>query len=81
MAQFYGGKTAAADGEATYLRLETGISQPEALTLYRAAGYAERGPFGHYTADPLSLFMENRWRLPQLTCANGLRQVPGIDRE
>jgi len=40
------------------LRLETGISQPEALALYRAAGFFERGPFGQYRSDPLSVFME-----------------------
>jgi putative acetyltransferase len=39
-------------------RLETGISQPEALGLYRAIGYAERAPFGNYKSDPLSVFME-----------------------
>jgi len=42
----------------TVLRLETGIRQPAALGLYRAAGYAERGPFGGYGPDPLSLFLE-----------------------
>jgi putative acetyltransferase len=42
----------------SFLRLETGIYQPEALTLYRAAGFVERGPFGHYGPDPLSVFME-----------------------
>jgi putative acetyltransferase len=41
-------------------RLETGVSQPEALALYRALGYAERPPFGRYAPDPLSLFMEKR---------------------
>jgi len=40
------------------LRLETGTRQPAAIALYRAAGYVERGPFGVYAADPLSLFME-----------------------
>jgi putative acetyltransferase len=40
------------------LRLETGISQPEAIGLYRRAGFVECGPFGGYHADPLSLFME-----------------------
>ena len=40
------------------LRLETGIRQPEALALYRAAGYAEREAFGEYASDPLSVFME-----------------------
>jgi putative acetyltransferase len=39
-------------------RLETGISQPEALGLYRSLGYLEREPFGDYKVDPLSLFME-----------------------
>ena len=39
-------------------RLETGISQPEALGLYRALGYMERPPFGDYKLDPLSVFME-----------------------
>lgn len=42
------------------IRLETGISQPEALGLYRAFGYREIGPFGSYREDPLSLFMEKR---------------------
>ena len=40
------------------LRLETGIHQPEALGLYRRAGYVERGPFGEYVVDPLSVYME-----------------------
>lgn len=40
------------------LRLETGIHQPEALALYRAAGYVEREAFGAYAPDPLSVFME-----------------------
>ena len=39
-------------------RLETGTSQPEALGLYRAISYIERGPFGDYKLDPLSVFME-----------------------
>ena len=40
------------------LRLETGIHQSEALALYRSAGYRERGPFGDYRPDSLSIFME-----------------------
>ena len=40
------------------LRLETGTKQPEALALYRSAGFVEIGPFGQYAPDPLSLFME-----------------------
>lgn len=42
------------------LRLETGVRQPEALGLYRKLGYRERGPFGAYRPDPLSVFMEKR---------------------
>ncbi len=48
----------AGESGATVLRLETGIKQPEALELYRSAGFAERGPFGDYLPDPLSVFME-----------------------
>jgi putative acetyltransferase len=44
----------------TLLRLETGVLQPEALGLYRKLGYQERGPFGAYASDPLSVFMEKR---------------------
>jgi putative acetyltransferase len=45
----------------TVARLETGIWQPEALGLYQALGYADRGPFGDYpTDDPLSVFMEKQ---------------------
>lgn len=42
------------------LQLETGGAQPEALGLYRQAGFRDRGPFGSYLADPLSLFMEKQ---------------------
>ncbi len=42
------------------IRLETGIYQPEAIGLYRTAGYVEIEPFGSYKPDPLSLFMEKR---------------------
>ena len=41
-------------------RLETGISQPEALGLYEKLGYQYRAPFGSYLLDPLSVFMEKR---------------------
>jgi putative acetyltransferase len=40
------------------IRLETGVLQPEAIGLYRRFGYRDRGPFGGYLPDPLSLFME-----------------------
>lgn len=42
------------------IRLETGISQPEALRLYERAGYQRRGPFGSYGEDPVSVFLEKR---------------------
>ena len=45
-------------GQIGVARLETGISQPEAIGLYRRLGYGERGPFGKYRPDPLSMFME-----------------------
>jgi putative acetyltransferase len=41
-------------------RLETGISQPEALGLYEKLGYQYRSPFSSYQLDPLSVFMEKR---------------------
>lgn len=46
----------------TAIRLETGVHQPEAIGLYRAAGYADCEPFGSYRPDPLSLFMEKLLR-------------------
>lgn len=32
----------------TRLVLETGLAQPEAISLYRSSGYSEVEPFGHY---------------------------------
>lgn len=40
------------------IQLETGPDSAEALRLYRACGYRERGPFGSYGPSPHSLFME-----------------------
>jgi putative acetyltransferase len=48
----------AAEFGSTLLTLETGPFQPEALGLYEALGYERRGPFGKYTNDPLSVFMQ-----------------------
>ncbi len=50
---------ARADGLA-WLRLETGVRQPEAIALYRSAGYREIPPFGNYKPDLLSTFMEKQ---------------------
>lgn len=40
------------------LRLETGISQPEAIRLYAYHGFVRCGAFGSYPDDPMSIFME-----------------------
>jgi putative acetyltransferase len=40
------------------LMMETGIRQPDAIALYRRRGFVERGPFGDYHLDPMSLFFE-----------------------
>ena len=48
----------ASDEGCDRVRLETGVDQPEALSLYRKAGYAARPPFGDYVPDPVSVFME-----------------------
>jgi putative acetyltransferase len=42
------------------LKLETGTRQPEAQRLYRSSGFSDIPPFGNYTADPWSVFMEKR---------------------
>jgi len=42
------------------MQLETGVKSVEAIGLYRRLGYRERGPFGAYGPDPLSVFMEKR---------------------
>ncbi len=41
-------------------RLETGIYQKEALSLYKRRSYTEIDPFGDYAVDPLSVFMEKK---------------------
>lgn len=46
------------------IRLETGVAQPEAIALYRRAGYVERDHFWPYAPDPLSVFMEKSLRTP-----------------
>ncbi len=51
-------EVATAERDISLLRLETGIHQPDAIRLYEKCGYAKCGPFGDYTDDPLSVFME-----------------------
>lgn len=40
------------------IRLETGVNQPESLSLYSRLGYDRRGAFGSYREDDYSVFME-----------------------
>jgi putative acetyltransferase len=42
------------------LRLETGIHQTPAISLYERMGFQRIAPFGEYIEDPLSLFYEKR---------------------
>jgi putative acetyltransferase len=48
------------------LKLETGPYQPEAIALYGRSGYERCGPFGAYTNDPLSVFMQKSLVPPEL---------------
>jgi putative acetyltransferase len=50
----------AKEGGITVLRLETGGKQLEALSLYRSAGFAHRGPFADYPDNESSIYMELR---------------------
>ena len=38
----------AAESDIRRLVLETGLKQPEAISLYRSSGYVDVPPFGHY---------------------------------
>ena len=49
-------RTAAAAGH-DWLVLETGQEQPEAIALYRSAGYADIPEFGHYCGSELSVHL------------------------
>ena len=44
----------------TTLRLETGDRQPEAIGLYKSAGYQAILPFGEYVRNPFSRCFEKR---------------------
>ena len=46
------------DYTCTPLKLETGVSRPEALGLYECAGYTRHGPYGEYRDDPLGALMQ-----------------------
>ena len=45
---------------AAQLRLETGLGQPEAVAMYRSAGYDDTEPFGHYADTPGSVHLAKR---------------------
>jgi GNAT superfamily N-acetyltransferase len=47
---------AARDRGYDVLRLETGLSQPEASALYTSSGYAPTEPFGYYARFPNARF-------------------------
>lgn len=64
------------------VKLETGPSQPEALRLYAGCGYERRGPFGKYTNDPLSVFMQKRMEgkpLSPVDAQQGLCPLPAAE--
>lgn len=42
------------------LRLETGLRQPEAISLYQSAGYRRVHCYGRYVDNPLSVCFEKR---------------------
>ncbi|PWK72686.1 GNAT family N-acetyltransferase [Aminobacter sp. AP02] len=48
----------ARDAGIALIRLETGVDNHEALALYARTGFSRCGPFGDYSADPLSVFMQ-----------------------
>jgi len=52
-------RTALEDG-CDQMVLETGQAQPEAIALYRSAGYTDIEPFGHYADDELSVHLGKR---------------------
>jgi putative acetyltransferase len=47
-----------ADNKIMLCYLETGLSQPESIGLYKSLGYQECSAYGDYKPDSLSLFME-----------------------
>jgi GNAT superfamily N-acetyltransferase len=43
-----------------WVRLETGLRQPEAIALYRSSGYEDIPSYGYYRDSPLSVCLEKR---------------------
>jgi GNAT superfamily N-acetyltransferase len=52
-------RTALAAGHERMI-LETGSKQPEAVSLYRSAGYEAIAPFGYYAGRPLAIHLAKR---------------------
>ncbi|RQN07732.1 GNAT family N-acetyltransferase [Aeromicrobium camelliae] len=50
-------ESSAREAGLTRLVLETGLEQPEAIALYRSAGYDDVEPFGYYAGYPDSLHL------------------------
>lgn len=44
----------------SWIRMEVGTRNIDGQSLYRRAGYVERGPFGTYQPSPISLFFEKK---------------------
>ena len=59
----------------TRLILETGLAQPEAIALYRSAGYADIPAFGYYADEPDSV------HLGKTIGPFSVRSGPGSHRE
>ena len=49
-----------AEHQVNLCRLETGVNQPESISLYQRLGYRDRNAYGAYHPDPLSIFMEKQ---------------------
>lgn len=58
-------KVARAEGVRT-LRFETGPEQPHAISLGHRFGYRLRGPYGNYSEDPNSVFMEKSLEIAEI---------------
>lgn len=57
-------EAAAIASACSVLKLESGPYQPEALGLYARCGYERCGPYGAYSDDPLSVFMQKKLAVP-----------------
>jgi putative acetyltransferase len=58
LAMLLAAEAAAREQKLRVIRLETGHRNIAALRLYRGNGYRERGPFGDYPDNGVSVFME-----------------------